>query len=73
MTKNNKWIQSAINSKGALHKSLGISSKKKIPMDRLEKTVNALEKKEQKQKLSKAELTLLRRANLAKTLRKFHK
>ncbi|MCX5781790.1 MAG: hypothetical protein NT145_03665 [Elusimicrobia bacterium] len=68
-----KWIQGAIGKKGALHRSLGISQNKKIPADRLTQTVNALQKKEQKGKLTKSELTLLRRANLAKTLKRFHK
>lgn len=68
-----KWISKAIGKKGALHRSLGISQGKKIPADKLERTVNALEKKEKKGKLTKSELLLLRRANLAKTLKTFHK
>jgi hypothetical protein len=68
-----KWIQKAIGKKGALHRSLGISQNKKIPTSKLESIVNAMEKKEKKGKLTHAELTLLKRANLAKTLRRFHK
>jgi hypothetical protein len=57
-----KWIQEAINpeTKGALHKSLGVMLDKKIP-----------EKKLEKAERSKNPLTR-KRANLAETLRKFH-
>jgi hypothetical protein len=68
-----KWIQGINMKKGALHKSLGVSVKKKIPVDKLTATVNAMQKKEAKGKLTRAELTLLKRANLAKTLRSLHK
>jgi hypothetical protein len=55
----NKWIQSAIEHPGALHKTLGISEGKRIPEKKLEKAThsrNALTRK---------------RANLAETLRSF--
>lgn len=56
------WIQSAINpeTKGALHKALGVPQDKKIPEKKLEKAEH-----------SKNPLTR-KRANLAETLRKFH-
>jgi hypothetical protein len=68
-----KWIQEAIKKKGALHRSLGIPQNKKIPTSKLESIINAMHKKASKGKLSKSELTLLRRANLAKTLRQLRK
>lgn len=56
------WIQNAINpeTKGALHKSLGVATDKKIPEKKLEKATH-----------SKNALTR-KRANLAETLRKYH-
>ena len=53
-----KWIQKAIKKPGALHKQLGVPQGKKIPA----KTLNAAAKKGG---------TLGKRANLAKTLKKF--
>lgn len=55
------WIQRAIKHPGALHKSLGVPSGKKIPLSRLKKAEH-----------SKSPLTR-KRAHLAETLRKFHK
>lgn len=57
-----QWIQSAVNpeTKGALHKALGVATDKKIPEKKLEKATH-----------SKNPLTK-KRANLAETLRKFH-
>lgn len=57
------WIQKAINpsKKGALHKALGVSPGKKIPMSKIEKAEH-----------SKSPL-LRKRANLAETLRSFHR
>jgi len=57
-----KWIQQAINpeTKGALHKALGVAPDKKIPEKKLEKAAH-----------SKNPLTR-KRADLAETLRKFH-
>jgi|ADurb_Total_1113_FD_contig_31_549594_length_286_multi_1_in_0_out_0_1 hypothetical protein len=69
----NKWIQKAIKNKGALHRQLGVSQEKKIPTEKLEKVVNAIQKKSEKKKLTASELKLLRRANLAKTLRRLRK
>jgi hypothetical protein len=58
-----QWIQSAINpeTKGALHKTLGISQDKKIPEKKLEKATH-----------SKNPLTR-KRANLAETLKRLKK
>jgi len=55
-----KWIQSAIKHKGALHKELNVPEGKKIPM----KKIKAAEKKGGKE---------AKRAHLAETLRKMKK
>ncbi len=57
------WIQNAINpsKKGALHKSLGVPPGKKIPMSKIKKAEH-----------SKSPL-LRKRANLAETLKNFHR
>lgn len=55
------WIQKAIKNKGSLHKALGISSDKKIPLIKLKKAEH-----------SRSPL-LRKRANLAQTLRTFRK
>jgi hypothetical protein len=57
-----QWIQKAINpeTKGALHKALGVAQDKKIPESKLQKATH-----------SKNPLTR-KRANLAETLRKFN-
>jgi hypothetical protein len=57
-----QWIQKAINpeTKGALHKALGVAQDKKIPESKLENATH-----------SKNPLTR-KRANLAETLRKFN-
>lgn len=54
-----RWIQHAIRHVGSLHKSLGISPKKKIPLS----TLHAAAKRGG---------VMAKRANLALTLRKFH-
>jgi hypothetical protein len=59
MSATNKWIQNAIKKPGALHKQLGVPAGKKIP----DKKLNAASKKGG---------ILAKRANLAKTLSKFH-
>ena len=58
-----KWIQNSINpeNKGALHRALGVPEGEKIP-----------EKKLQKAEHSKNS-TLRKRANLAETLKRFHR
>lgn len=55
------WIQDAIKHKGALHKSLGVPSGKKIPLSKLRHAEH-----------SKSP-TLRKRAKLAETLRGFHR
>jgi len=68
------WIQEAIKHPGALRKQLGVKKGKKIPLKKLNAIIKRLRKKAKgPKKLSKAELTLLRRAILAKTLRKLRK
>jgi len=54
-----KWIQKAIQHKGALHKALGVPQGEKIPADKLAKAEGAGGK-------------LGRMARLAKTLKGFH-
>lgn len=56
------WIKTILKpqTKGALHKTLGVATDKKIPEKKLEKATH-----------SKNPLTR-KRANLAETLRKFH-
>jgi len=58
-----KWIQKAINpdNKGALHRSLGVPEGKKIPEKKLEKAEHSKNG------------TLRKRANLAETLKRFHR
>lgn len=56
------WIQQAINpeTKGSLHKALGVAQDKKIPEKKLEKATHS------------KNLKVKREAILDKTLRKFH-
>jgi hypothetical protein len=78
-----KWISKAIKSEGALRKKYAPKStkgprggtiEKNIPASKLSKRSTLLSKKAKgKKKLSKTELTELRRINLAKTLRKLPK
>jgi len=58
-----KWIQKAVNpnNKGALHRALGVPEGKKIPERKLEKAEH-----------SKNPI-LRKRANLAETLKHFHR
>jgi hypothetical protein len=55
-----KWIQKAIQHKGALHKELGVKEGEKIPEKKLKKAAEAKGKEG-------------RRARLAMELEKFHK
>ena len=66
MSKN--WIQSSIKRPGALRKQLNIPEGKTIPRERLLKIKKRLEEKAKREKLTKEELTLLRRINLALSL-----
>ena len=59
--KHGKWIQAAIKHPGALHKKLGVAKGKKIPAKKLNKAAHSKNKAER------------RMANLAKTLKSFHK
>ena len=56
-----KWIQKAIKNPGALHRALGVPEGKTIPKDKIEKASKS------------SNQTMRKRANLAKTLSKFHK
>jgi len=55
------WIKGAIRHKGALHKELGVKPGEKIPASKLAKAEHSKNPLERK------------RANLAKTLKGFHK
>lgn len=61
------WIQNAIKNPGALRRQLKVKKGKKIPLKKINKKLKTLKKKK---KLKASERTLLRRLNLAKTLRK---
>ena len=64
-----KWIPKNLE-KGALHKELGISKDKKIPMTLLKKKKAELQKKaEGDKKLSNKDLKTLQRINFALNLR----
>ena len=66
-----KWMQKAFSkNKGKLHKKLGISQDKSIPMSLLNKKINALKKKEDK---TEAELTLQRELVAARNAKKSKK
>jgi len=56
-----KWIQSAIKHKGALHKELGVKQGEKIPEKKLKKAEHSKNPK------------LRKRAQLAETLKSFHR
>lgn len=56
-----KWIQDAIKKPGALHRQLGVPAGEKIPVDKLNKAAKS------------DDVTLKRRAILAKTLRGLNK
>jgi len=68
--KDKKWIQKVIKKPGALHKSLGIPEDENIPMTTIDSKIETLNnKREQEDGLTKKESKLLRRLNLAKTLK----
>lgn len=58
--KKEQWIKGAIKKPGALHKALHVPMDKKIPEAKLEKAEHSKNPK------------MRQRANLAKTLKKFH-
>lgn len=61
VVKDNKWIQKAIKHKGALRDSLHVKEGEKIPESKLNKATHSKNP------------TLVKRANLAKTLRGLRK
>jgi len=63
------WIQGAIKRPGALRKALGVKEGQKIPISKLNKAIV----KGKKEGATAVAKTNARRAQLAKTLRKFHK
>jgi hypothetical protein len=72
--KDKKWLKKAIKHPGALHKSLGVPEDETISMDKINSKISELEKSaEGDKKLDKKESKLLRRLNLAKTMKKFKK
>jgi len=75
LTEKKKWMQEAFSKKkGSLHKALGVAEDEEIPMSVINKKLNALKKKaESEDKLTKSELSLLRKLNLAKTAKKISK
>ena len=66
-----KWIQKAIKKPGALHKALDVPKDESIPMEKINKKIEELQEKKDKEDegLTKKESKLLRRLNLAKTLK----
>lgn len=66
--KDKKWIQKAIKHPGKLHKELGVPEDDTIPMSKIDSKIKELEKKDD---LTKKESKLLRRLNLAKTMKEF--
>jgi hypothetical protein len=61
-----KWIQAAKLKKGALHRSLGIAEDEIIPISTINQKIASLHAKSE---LTKKESKLLKRLNLAKTLK----
>ena len=68
--KDKKWLKKAIKHPGALHKSLGVKEDETIPMEKIDSKIEELQKKKDAG-LDKKEDKLLRRLNLAKTMKKF--
>ena len=65
-----KWIQKAKLKKGALRKSLGVPKGEVIPISTINAKIETLNaKKEKGEELTKKESKLLKRLNLAKTLK----
>lgn len=65
-----KWIQKAIETPGALHRSLDVPEGETIPMEKINSKIEELQKSaEGDKKLSKKERKLLRRLTLAKKLK----
>lgn len=70
--KDKKWLKKAIKNPGKLHKELGVSKTEIIPMEKIDSKIEELQKKKDAG-LDKKEDKLLRRLNLAKTMKKFKK
>lgn len=69
-----KWIQGAIQKKGALRRSLGKKKNEKISVSEVNSKIAQLRKKAKgKKKLTPNERKLLRRLILAKTLMRLRK
>jgi hypothetical protein len=65
-----KWIQKAIKKPGALRKEMGAKEGEPIPQEKLDAKKAELERaKEKKGKLTDTQRRLLRRINLAETLK----
>lgn len=69
--KDMKWIQKAIKKPGALHKMLDVPKDEKIPVEKINSKIDELHKKQEESELSKKDSKMLRRLNLAKTLKSF--
>ena len=70
--KDKKWLKKAIKNPGKLHKDLDVAKDETIPMDKIDSKIEELQKKKDAG-LEKKEEKLLRRLNLAKTMKKFKK
>ena len=70
--KDKKWLKKAIKNPGKLHKDLDVPKDETIPMDKIKSKIEELQKKADAG-LDKDESKLLRRLNLAKTMKKFKK
>jgi hypothetical protein len=68
-----KWIKEAIKEPGALRREFGVKEGEKIPVSDLNAKISRLHKKAEKGTLSASESKNLKRANLAKTLKKLPK
>ena len=70
------WIAGAIEHKGALKKDLGLDADKKVTTSLITKEIDKLKEKDKDERkpgiqgLTKSDLHLLKRLNLAKTLAK---
>lgn len=68
--KEKKWIKKAIKDPGALHRALGFPEDETIPMETIDSEIDKLHKKrEEVGDLTKKESKMLKRLNLAKTLK----
>jgi len=70
LKKDSKWLKNAIKNPGKLHKELDVPEEDTIPMSKIDSKIKELKSIDE---LSKKESKLLRRLNLAKTMKKFNK